>query len=99
MALQCGIAHHLTKASIPNKTSTTNVVSKSEPKPSPVEVKPKEKKEETPEISLEANEKMMLDDDMSENTESKNERYVLSLLGNLGFYLSEATRCLCQFQC
>jgi len=73
VALQCGIAHHLTKASIPNKTSTTNVVIKSEPKPSPVEVKPKEKKEETPEISLEANEKMMLDDDMSENTESKNE--------------------------
>ena len=80
MALQCDIAHHLTKASIPSKTSTTNVVIKSEPKPSPIEVKPKEKKEDASEMSLEANEKMILDDDVSENPEGKNERYVLSLL-------------------
>ena len=80
MALQCDIAQQLTKATIPSKANATSVTIKSEPKPAPVEEKPKEKKEDTSEMSLEANEKMIIDDDVSGSVEGKNERYVFTLM-------------------
>ena len=78
MAFQCDIARDLTKASIPPKT-TPSVAIKTEPKQPAVEEKPKEKKESTPEISLEANEKMSVDDDVGECLDSKFEEYVALL--------------------
>ena len=79
VALQCDIAQRLTKASIPSKTNSTNVIIKSERKPSLSDEKSKEKKEETPEISLETNEKMIIDDEVSESPESRNEGCVFPL--------------------
>lgn len=77
MALQCDIAHELAKASIPPKANATSVTIKSEPKPPSIEEKPKEKKDDsTSEMSLEANEKMLIDDDVTDSVESKNDEYV-----------------------
>ena len=80
VALQCDITHRLTKSSIPSKANTTNVVIKSEPKQPLIDEKPKEKKEEAPEISLETNEKMIIDDEVSENPVIKEEGYVSFVL-------------------
>ena len=86
VALQCDITHRLTKSSIPSKANTTNVVIKSEPKQPLIDEKPKEKKEEAPEISLETNEKMIIDDDVAENPVIKEEGYVSFVLRS--FYSS-----------
>lgn len=91
MALQCDITQRLTKSSVPSKANTTNIIIKSEPKPPLIDEKPKEKKEEAPEISLETNEKMIIDDDVSENPVIKEEGYVFLLFRPFYFSFDNST--------
>lgn len=80
VTLQCDIANEITKASMPQKEASGNTVSqkpevKLERKATQSPDKEKEKGEgEHSEISLETNEKMMIDDDLEAGNHNKNTR-------------------------